>query len=291
MLEQDARTQAFQEHRPYLFSIAYRLLGSATDADDILQEAFLRWDRARPDDVQSVRAYLSTVVVRLCMDQLRSARARREVYVGPWLPEPVLTTDRSDLTETVVMRESLSFAFLLMLEKLSPLERAVFVLREVFDYDYAEIATIVDKSASNCRQAFHRARQRLADQEAARFQVSLKHQQELTEEFLRAVNSGEVDGLLHLLADDVTSVSDGGGKALAGLRPIHTRDRVARGFLGNLRKMPADHAWIDEINGQPAIVATRNGEPYGIVLLDIRDGRVQVLYSVVNPDKLRYAFR
>lgn len=291
MLDQQARTQAFQEHRAYLFSIAYRLLGSATDADDVLQEAFLRWDRARPDEIQSVRAFLATVVVRLCMDQLRSARARREVYVGPWLPEPLLTTGRSDLTETVVLRESLSFAFLLMLEKLSPLERAVFVLREVFDYDYAEIATIVDKSASNCRQAFHRARQRLADQEAARFQVSREHQQQLTQEFLHAVNSGEVDGLLHLLAEDVTSVGDGGGKGAAGLRPVHSADKVARGFLGNLRKMPADRAWIDEINGQPAILATRNGQPYGVVLLEIRDGRVQTLYSVVNPDKLGYAFR
>src|SRR6185437_13491925 len=146
-------------------SIAYRLLGSVSDAEDVLQEAFLRWDGAHPDEIQSVRAYLATVVVRLCMDQLRSARARREVYVGQWLPEPLLTSGRSDLTDGVVMRESLSFAFLLMLERLSPLERAVFVLREVFDYDYAEIAPIVGKTDANCRQAFHRARQRLADHE------------------------------------------------------------------------------------------------------------------------------
>ena len=153
---------AFEEHRGYLFSIAYRLLGSVSDAEDVLQEAFLRWDRAQPDEVRSARAFLATIVVRLCMDELRSARARREVYVGPWLPEPLVTTGRSDLTDSVVLRESLSFAFLLMLEKLSPVERAVFVLREVFDYDYAEIAPIVGKTEANCRQAVHRARQRLA---------------------------------------------------------------------------------------------------------------------------------
>jgi RNA polymerase sigma-70 factor (ECF subfamily) len=281
-----AAVDAFQRERAYLFSIAYRLLGSVTDAEDVLQEAYLRWDRVQAEDnIHSVRAFLATIVVRLCMDQLRSARARREVYVGPWLPEPLLTSGRADLTETVVLRESLSFAFLLMLEKLSPLERAVFVLREVFDYDYSEIAPIVGKSDANCRQAFHRARQRLADDQS-RFEPSRKQQQQLTEEFLHATASGDVQGLLRLLAEDVTSISDGGGKAAAGRRPIHSADRVARGFLGNLQKLPADRAWIDEVNGQPAIVATRGGRPYGVVLLDVRDGRIQTLYSVANPDKL-----
>jgi len=288
MLEQDDLVHAFQEQRPYLFAIAYRLLGTVSDAEDVLQEAFLRWDRARPDNVQSVRAFLATVVVRLCMDQLRSARARREVYVGPWLPEPLVTTDRSDLTETLVMRESLSFAFLLMLEKLSPLERAVFVLREVFDYDYGEIASVVDKSEANCRQAFHRARQRLADQQS-RFEPSLEQQERLTTEFLRATTSGDVQGLLDLLAEDVVSVGDGGGKThLAGLRPVYSPDRVVRGLLGNLQKMPPDRVWIEEVNGQPAIMAIRDGRPFGVVLFDIRDGRIQTLYSVVNPDKLRH---
>jgi len=282
----DDRVVVFEEQRSYLFSIAYRLLGSVTDAEDVLQEAFLRWDRARPEEVRSVRAYLATVVVRLCMDELRSARARREVYVGPWLPEPLVTTGRSDLTDSVVLRESLSFAFLLMLEKLSPVERAVFVLREVFDYDYAEIAPIVDKSEANCRQAFHRARQRLAAEES-RFEPTAEHTEELTEQFLRAATAGDVQGLLTLLAEDVVSVGDGGGKAFAGLHPLHSRDRVVRGFMGGLQKMPPDEVWIEEVNGQPAIVATRQGKPYGVVLLEVRDGRVQRLYSVVNPDKLR----
>jgi RNA polymerase sigma-70 factor (ECF subfamily) len=282
----DERVSAFEEQRSYLFSVAYRLLGSVSDAEDILQEAFLRWNHAQPDEVRSVRAYLATVVVRLCMDQLRSARARREVYVGPWLPEPLVTTGRSDLTDSVVLRESLSFAFLLMLEKLSPVERAVFVLREVFDYDYAEIAPIVAKTEANCRQTFHRARQRLAAQES-RFESTHEHTEKLTEQFLCAATSGDVQGLVTLLAEDVVSIGDGGGKAHAGLRPIQSRDHVLRGFMGNLQKMPPDQAWIEEINGQPAIVAWRNGQPYGVVLLEVRDNQVQVLYSVVNPDKLR----
>jgi RNA polymerase sigma-70 factor, ECF subfamily len=287
MLAHDDRLNAFEQQRSYLFSIAYRLLGSVSDAEDVLQEAYLRWDRAQPDAVQSVRAFLSTVVVHLCMDQLRSARARREVYVGQWLPEPLVTSGRAELTDSVVLRESLSFAFLLMLEKLSPLERAVFVLREVFDYDYAEIAPVVGKSEANCRQSFHRARQRLSD-EQSRFEPGREHLEELTEQFLRATTAGDVQGLMDLLAEDVISIGDGGGKAAAGLRPIHSRDRVTRGFIGNLTKMPPDHAWITEVNGQPAIVATRHGKPYGVVLLEVRDGRIQTLYSVVNPDKLGY---
>jgi len=287
MLAQDDRLDAFEEQRSYLFSIAYRLLGSVSDAEDVLQEAYLRWDRAQPEAVQSVRAYLATVVVRLCMDQLRSARARREVYVGPWLPEPLVTSDRADLTDSLVLRESLSFAFLLMLEKLSPLERAVFVLREVFDYDYAEIAPLVGKSEANCRQSFHRARQRLGD-EQSRFEPAREHLEQLTEQFLRAATAGDVQGLVDLLAEDVVSIGDGGGKAAAGLRPIYSRDRVSRGFIGNLTKMPPDNAWITEVNGQPAIVAMRGGKPYGVVLLEVRDGRIHTLYSVVNPEKLRY---
>jgi RNA polymerase sigma-70 factor (ECF subfamily) len=280
-----ATGDVFEAHRGYLFSIAYRLLGSVTDSEDIVQDAFLRWEQAQRDEIRSARAFLATIVVRLCMDELRSARARREVYVGPWLPEPLITTGRSDLTDTVVLRESLSFAFLLMLEKLSPVERTVFVLREVFDYDYAEIASIVDKSVANCRQVFLRARRRLAEDQS-RFASTREQQEVVTDEFLRTLNSGDVQGFVNLLAEDVVSIGDGGGKGLAGLRPIVSRDRVSRGFLGNLQKMPPDRAWIEQINGQPAIVATLRGKPYAVLLLEVRDGQVQVIYSVSNPDKL-----
>lgn len=290
MTVQDVAASVFEEQRSYLFAIAYRLLGAVGDAEDAVQEAFLHWVREPERDIRSPRAYLATVVVRLCLDELRSARKRREVYVGSWLPEPLITTGRADLTDSLVQRESLSFAFLLMLEKLSPLERGVFVLREVFDYDYPEIARMVDKSPANCRQVFHRARQRLADSDA-RYAASREQLERVTEHFLRATVDGDVQQLLDLLAEDVTSISDGGGKAAAALRPVHQRDRVLRGMLGGVRKMPPDKFWIEEVNGQPAIVASLKGEPYAVMLLEVRDGRVQTMYSVLNPDKLKSMLR
>jgi RNA polymerase sigma-70 factor (ECF subfamily) len=285
MVDEIGGADVFEAQRSYLFSIGYRLLVSVSDAEDAVQDAFLRWELEREAAVRSPRAYLATIVVRLCLDELRSARARREVYVGSWLPEPLLTSGRSDLTDSLVLRESLSFAFLLMLETLSPLERAVFVLREVFDYDYSEIADMVGKSQSNCRQVFHRARQRIADRQS-RFETTREQQEEVTEQFLRATTSGDVHELLRLLNEDVVSVSDGGGKASAALQPIRSRDRVARGLLGNLAKVPPDTAWMDEVNGQPAIIATLRGKVYGVLLLDLRGGLVHVVYAVVNPDKL-----
>ncbi len=281
----DAAATTFEEQRSYLFSIAYRMLGSVSDAEDAVQDAFVRWQRDPRREVDSPRAYLATIVVRLSMDQLRSARARREVYVGPWLPEPLVTTGRTDLTDTIVLRESLSFAFLLLLEALSPLERAVFVLREVFDYDYGEIAAIVDKSAVNSRQIFHRARQRLSDRQAG-FEPSHEQQQQISEQFFRATGTGDVQALLALLTEDAVSLSDGGGKARAALRPIRSRENVVRGLLGNLAKMPPDRVWLEEVNGQPALIAARDGKAYGALLVDLRGDRVHVVYGVLNPDKL-----
>ena len=281
-------TQIFNQYRVLLFSIAYRMLGSATDAEDIVQEAFLRWLQATGEEVRSPRAYLSTMVVRLCLDQLRSARAQREVYVGPWLPEPVLTARSNEPDETSILAESLSFAFLVMLEKLGPLERAIFLLREVFDYDYPEIATIVDKSEANCRQILHRAHQHLG-QRRPRFDVSREQQNRIVSQFLRASTSGDMDGLLHLLTDDIVYTGDGGGKASAGLKPIRGADKATRGMLGGLRWIPASaRARIEEVNGQPAIVVyLDDGRPYGVVLFDIAGEQIQSVYFVVNPDKLR----
>jgi RNA polymerase sigma-70 factor (ECF subfamily) len=185
----------------------------------------------------------------------------------------------------MVLRESLSFAFLYLLERLSALERAVFVLREVFDYDYAEIASMVGKSPANCRQVFHRARQRL-DAEESRFAATREQQERVTRQFLHASATGDVQQLVAMLTEDVVSISDGGGKAVAALRPVSTPDRVVRGFLGNARKMPPDVIWIDEVNGQPAILATRNGQPYGVILFDVVGDRIRRVYIVANPDKL-----
>ncbi len=284
----DESAQVFDRYRGLLFSIAYRMLGSATDAEDIVQEAFLRWLRADEAPVQSPRAYLLTVVVRLCIDQLRSARARREVYVGPWLPEPVLTGQRPDLTETVVLAESLSFAFLVMLESLGPLERAVFLLRDVFDYDFAEIAAIVGKSEANCRQILHRARKHLGERRR-RFDVDPDQPERITEQFLRASTSGDLQGLLDLLTDDVVFTADSAGKIRAGLKPIQGPDKVARGLLGGMRWLPPNaRVRIDEVNGQPAIVACVDHRPYGAVILEIEADRIRRIYAVVNPDKLRW---
>jgi RNA polymerase sigma-70 factor (ECF subfamily) len=224
--------------------------------------------------------------VRLCIDQLRSARAQHEIYVGPWLPEPIPTGQHQELTETAVLAESLSFAFLVMLESLAPLERAVFLLREVFDYDYAEIAAIVGKSDANCRQVLHRAHQHLG-QRRPRFDVSHEQQERITYQFLRASTSGDMQGLLNLLTDDIVFTGDGGGKGRAGLMPVYGADKVARGLIGGLLKTPPGvQARIEEINGQPAIVGYLDGRPYGVLLLDIEGERVRRVFAVVNPDKL-----
>jgi RNA polymerase sigma-70 factor (ECF subfamily) len=279
--------QIFNQYRVLLFSIAYRMLGSFSDAEDVVQEAFLRWLQTNDGKVESPRAYLSTVVVRLCIDQLRSAREQREVYVGPWLPEPLPTGERHELVETAIMAESLTYAFLVMLEKLSPLERAVFLLHEVFDYEYAEIAAIVGKSEANCRQVLHRARQHLG-QRRSRFDVSREQQEQIAGEFLRASTGGDMQGLLNLLTDDIVYTGDGGGKARVGLKPVYGSDKAARGIIGGLRSMPVNmlQMRIEEINGQMAIVSYLDGHPYGIVAFDFVGQRVSAVYAILNPDKL-----
>ena len=280
-------THIFEQYRVLLFSIAYRMLSSATDAEDIVQEAFLRWMQEDAREVQSPKAYLSTIVVRLCIDQLRSVRAQREVYVGPWLPEPIATGLHQKLVETTVLAESLSFAFLVMLEKLGPLERAVFLLREVFEYEYAESAAIVGKSETNCRQVFHRAHQRLGERRS-RFDVSHEQQERITDQFLRASTGGDMQGLLNLLTEDIVFTGDGGGKVRVGHK-VHGPDKVARGTLAGLRPLLATmQPRTEEINGQPAIVGYVDGRPYGVVFLDIEGERIRNIYAVVNPDKLRW---
>jgi len=283
----DEAGAVFEQLRGYLFSIAYRLLGSVSDGEDAVQDAYLRWAVADESEIRSPRAFLATVVVRLCMDRPRSARARHETYIGPWLPEPLATSARPDLTETVVLRESLSLAFLHLLEDLAPVERAVFVLREVFDYDYADIAPIVGKTAANCRQVFHRARRRL-DEHQARFRTSPEQRQQVTEEFMQATSSGDVQRLLNVLAEDVVLVGDGGGKVpAASPRPVRSRDAVANGIIANLAKFPPERVWVEEVNGGPAIVVKQGGRLSAVLELNVRDGVITSMYAVANPDKLQ----
>src|SRR5437870_6164151 len=223
----EAKADAAYELRPLLFSIAYRMLGSVSEAEDVIQEAFLRYHRAGKEaDIESPKSYLSAVTTRLSIDHLRSARARREAYVGPWLPEPLLTEQAQDPAEHAETADSLSLAFLVLLETLTPLQRAVFLLREVFDYGYGEIAAILGKSEDNCRQLAVRAR-RHVEARKPRFEASRRRREELARRFFAAAEQGDTEGLVGLLAADAVAYGDGGGRALAFPHPVHGRERVA----------------------------------------------------------------
>lgn len=283
-----SRTEAFNKYRKMLFSIAYRMLGSVADAEDIVQEAFIRWQQVSGTEVRSPKSYLSSVVTRLCIDHLRSAKVRREEYVGSWLPEPLLTDGSLDVAETIELDETLSMAFLVLLERLTPVERAVFLLREVFDYDYAEISRIVGKSEANCRQIARRARESVAAQRP-RFEASAEQEERLMGSFLKACFSGDMEGLLSLLSEDVILYSDGGGKTRAALNPIHGADKVARFFFGILRQVPPGFTVRRTlVNGRPGLVGFfGDGRPQNVATLDVSKGKVQAIRLVLNPEKLR----
>ena len=285
----------FEELRPLLFSIAYRMLGTVSEAEDVVQDAYLRHQRALADgaEIESARAYLSAVVTRLAIDRLRSAQARREVYVGEWLPEPVLTDDDAD-TDPALHAEhadSLSLAFLVLLEQLSPVERAVFLLHDVFAYGYDEIAAIVGKSEDNPRQLATRARKHV-EERRPRFEASREERDELARRFFAAAQDGDLAALESLLAHDVVLRGDGGGKVPALARALHGRNRVARTLLAWARqgaRMPGAAMRPIEVNGQPgALMLDPDGLVIGVMALDIAGGQVQGVSSIVNPDKLRH---
>ena len=287
----------YLEYRPLMFSIVYRMTGSVSDAEDIVQEAFLRLTRALRDGtvVESPRAFLATITTRLAITHQTSARVRRESYVGAWLPEPLIESPLNPSPEPdpaahTELADSLSMAFLVLLESLSPVERAVFLLREVFGYGYPEIAQMTGKSEPNCRQIFGRARQHI-DEGRPRFAASREESEEIARRFFTAAAGGDLAGLMQLLAPDVAMIGDGGGKAVALATPTRGLQRVARFMLGVLRRgqqMGADGepAWV---NGQPgAIFRDAAGLVAGVMVLDIADGRVHTIRSIVNPDKLRH---
>ena len=283
-----ARIEDFERHRSLLFSIAYRMLSSVADAEDVVQEAYLRWQQVPEQEVRSPRSYLSAVVTRLSINKLRSARVRREEYVGPWLPEPLLSDQAEEIARGPSdLDESLSMAFLVLLESLNPVERAVFLLREVFDYDYGEISRIVGKSEANCRQIARRARSAVAARRP-RFESSREQEERLTERFVETCASGDMEGLLGLLTEDVTLWSDGGGKVPAPPYPIYDPEKVARFLIGVLRTVPPGFfAHPARINGGPGAVGYVDGNPTGVVALDVADGRIRSVRIVVNPDKLQ----
>jgi RNA polymerase sigma-70 factor, ECF subfamily len=282
----DPRLEAFREHRPLLFSIAYRMLGSAADAEDLVQEAYLRWLKANPADVRSPKDFLAATVTRLAVDHLRSARVRREVYVGPWLPEPLVGVDQRDPIASAELAESLSTAFLVLLERLTPVQRAAFLLREAFGYEYAEIAGMLETSEANCRQLVQRAKQRIANGRP-RFTRDAGTAQDLARRFLDACTTGDMDGLLALLADDAIAWADGGGKFAAARRPVLGADHVARFLAAVVRKWrSAGEVRVDPVNGGLGLSLHAGGRLRGVITLDTAAGRVAQVFIVVNPDKL-----
>lgn len=284
----ESRAAAFEDARPLLFSVAYRMLGGVADAEDIVQDAWLRWRDARDDDIRAPRAYLVTIVTRLAINRLRSARSRRETYVGTWLPEPLVSDHAPAPSEPIELAESLSMAFLVMLERLSPIERAVLLLHDVFDFEYAEIARIVDKSEANCRQLLSRAKKHLGAP-VPRFDADRAQAERLLARFTAAANAGDVDGLLAVLADDITLWADGGGKArYAPRRPVHGALNVARFVVGVLQRfVPAERRMrAATINGQPGFLVYTTDRPVAALVFHLSDERVQAIYSISNPDKL-----
>jgi RNA polymerase sigma-70 factor (ECF subfamily) len=289
----------FEELRGRTFAIAYRMTGSVADAEEIGQESMLRLEQARRagEEVSSPKAWVSTVATRLAIDQLRSARAERETYVGPWLPEPLLTDEGPAAApelgpaEHAEVADTLSQAFLVLLESLSPVERAVFLLREVFGYEYPRIAAAVGRSEENCRQILARAR-RQVEARRTRFETDERHHDELLDRFLEACESGDVEGLEHLLAADVVVYSDGGGKAAAARRPIHRRDLIVR-FLISITRKRRERGEFEQrlahVNGQPGrLIIDPDGTVSDVLTIDVADGAIQTIRIVRNPDKLRH---
>ena len=264
----------FDEHRPLLFSIAYRMTSSVADAEDMLQETFLRWQEAADGEIRSSKAFLVTIITRLCINHLQSARIRREQNVGQWLPEPIATGPESDPSFAAGVDDSLSMAFLVLLERLTPVERAVFLLREVFEYEYSDIAATLGRSETSCRQLLRRAQER----------------QQLLERFLRATRGEDMSGLLDLFSSDVVLRSDGGGKAIAVPNLILGAENVARAIVGSLGRLVPKNlvSRTTQMNGGPAIISYLNRKPYSVISLGIGEGHVLEIYVLTNPEKLRH---
>jgi len=272
----------FEEWRSLLFGIAYRMLGSAADAEDMVQEACLRWLQRDQRAIESVRAYLVTIVTRLCIDQLGSARVQRATYTGPWLPEPIVMDD----TSAVEQADTLSLAFLVLLEELTPPERAAYLLHDVFGYRFDEVADTMGRTTAGCRQLASRARSRIENRRQ-RFDADARHGRELTRQFVLACATGDLEGLNEMLAEDVVVWTDGGGVVRAAMRPVVGRHRSSR-FLINVAKKLSGSPREVTLNGQPAMIMVDEGKVVATLVLDILDGRVIGVRSVTNPHKLEH---
>ncbi|MCX5088706.1 RNA polymerase sigma-70 factor [Streptomyces sp. NBC_00365] len=285
----DTATEVFEEHRPVLMGVAYRMLGRVADAEDVVQEAWLRWSGADRSEVREPRGYLVRIATRLAVDRLRQVKSRNEAYVGPWLPEPYVTDfgdTAPDTAERAVLADSVSLAVLVVLESLSPLERAVFVLREAFGYPYADIAAVLDRGEPAVRQLAGRAR-RHVEERRPRYEVDPAERRDLTERFLAAAAEGDLEGLMSLLAPDVRLIGDSGGLSKAPLRVIETADKVGRFMYAVAQKGVPDPSYRPlELNGGAALLVLSGGRPDSAVQLDVVDGRIQCVYIMRNPEKL-----
>ena len=288
-MRKENQGEDFQHYRVLLFSIAYRMTGSASDAEDLVQETYLRYQASASQEIVSLKAYLTTIISRLALDYLKSARVTREQYIGDWLPEPVLTSEDGGFPlADLEQKETLSLAFLRLLEALSPPERAVFLLHEVFDYSFSEVGVMLDKSPANCRQIFHRARQALQDKQA-HFDPEPQRQRQLLVSFISASQAGNVAALTSLLAQDAIAWSDGGGKVPSILKPVYGQPAVAHLWMSLLRanKRPLFYT-LDKINGSLAILFWDEGKLTFVVSLSLSAEGIQEIYGLANPEKLVY---
>jgi RNA polymerase sigma-70 factor, ECF subfamily len=277
--------ELFESYRPLLFSIAYRMLGSAMEAEDMVQETYLRANRANAQEIDTPKAYLSKIITRLCLDQLKSAKSQRETYIGTWLPEPISTEAPSLMAD---QHEAISIAFLALLENLSPVERAIFLLRDVFDHSYSEIAEIVGKREDNCRRYYRHAKQFLTENRP-RFAPAVEEQQRLVTQFLNVLATGDLEGLTALLAEDVILYGDGGGKAPAIKQPLVGREAVLRLLVGSARLLQTHDIYIEmrEINGAAALLFWEGDKLHFVMNITVQDNHIVLLHNVLNPDKLR----
>jgi RNA polymerase sigma-70 factor (ECF subfamily) len=277
----------FETHRSKLFGIAYRMLGSVAEAEDAVQDTYLRWhDRSDKSDIANIEAYLVTVTTRLCLDHLKSAKVKRESYIGPWLPEPLITGSHSEPEAQKELADTLSYAFMMLLERLNPTERAVYILREAFDFKHEEIAEVLGRNAAYSRQVSRRAKANLGQYEK-RFECTDEDQDRLFGRFIEASGGGDLQPLFDMLADDIVLYSDGGGKVLAALRPLHGKERIIR-FLRRILQQQGPDIEVNlcRVNGQPAIRQCLHGEVTGVITLHFVQGKVAQLFVVRNPDKL-----
>lgn len=280
----------FEQHRPDLFRLAYGMLGRVAPAEDAVQEAFLRWQKQNPEQIRSPKAWLSKVVSRICLDEIKSARNRREQYIGPDLPEPLLTSGESPPDEKMELAESLSLALLMLLDELTPVERAVFLLREVFDYDYGSVSDIIQKSEANCRKIAQRARDHLREKRPG-FERKPEIHHQLVNSFIEAIKDGNLSQMESLLAEEAILYSDGGGKVTAARKPVAGAKKIAKFMVGIQKGIPASTNWwteYREVNGEPGMLVWMEGELNNVWSFHVEKGKIRSIYVVLNPDKLEH---